>query len=349
MSTLSQFLNKLGVPTAAAGGTVDAITVTYAPAIALADGLVVAVVLAGANTSATPTFAPNGATARTIVKFGGAALVAGDLPAALAVAVLEYNLANTRWELLNPAGSVAGRALTDDASAAAQRTTLGLGAVTTEGVPLAVGVGGTGAATFTDGGVLVGNAASAVQATTAGTSGQVLTSNGAGVDPTFQALPSTGPTLGTEQATTSGGSVTFGSIPAGVRRITVTLVGVSAGGVAGLFVRLGDAGGVEVTGYRGNGAKSVSGAISHFTEDTTQFVVTDETGAAGLYDGTITLTLENSTAFTWVMTSQLARQSGSMVAWGVGTKTLSAELTQVQLLVTAGQAFDAGVVNIVYD
>ena len=31
-----------------------------------------------------------------------------------------------------------------------------------------------------------------MQVTTAGTSGQVLTSNGAGIDPTFQALPASG-------------------------------------------------------------------------------------------------------------------------------------------------------------
>ena len=52
---------------------------------------------------------------------------------------------------------------------------------------LPVAGSGTGAATFTDAGVLIGNGTDAIQVTTAGTSGQVLTSNGAGVDPTFQA------------------------------------------------------------------------------------------------------------------------------------------------------------------
>ena len=40
--------------------------------------------------------------------------------------------------------TAAGRALLDDADAAAQRTTLGLGAIATEGVPLAIAKGGTG-------------------------------------------------------------------------------------------------------------------------------------------------------------------------------------------------------------
>ena len=52
---------------------------------------------------------------------------------------------------------------------------------------LPVAGGGTGAATLTDGGVLVGNGTGAVQVTAVGTAGHVLTSNGAGSDPTFQA------------------------------------------------------------------------------------------------------------------------------------------------------------------
>src|SRR3990167_2767088 len=51
---------------------------------------------------------------------------------------------------------------------------------------LAVADGGTGASTFTNGGVLLGNGTSAIQVSSAGTSVQVFTSNGAGVDGTFQ-------------------------------------------------------------------------------------------------------------------------------------------------------------------
>jgi hypothetical protein len=72
-----------------------------------------------------------------------------------------------------------------------------LGTVTTgvwNGTAVTVPYGGTGVATFTDGGVLIGNGAGAVQVTTAGISGQVLTSNGAGVDPTFQDAASGGAT-----------------------------------------------------------------------------------------------------------------------------------------------------------
>lgn len=59
--------------------------------------------------------------------------------------------------------------------------------------PLEVISGGTGQNSFTDGGVIIGNSTGALQVTTAGTAGNVLTSNGAGVDPSFQALPTVAP------------------------------------------------------------------------------------------------------------------------------------------------------------
>ena len=60
--------------------------------------------------------------------------------------------------------------------------------ILTANAAVTVAQGGTGVATLGDAGVLIGNGTGVVQVTTAGTSGQVLTSNGAGVDPTFQAV-----------------------------------------------------------------------------------------------------------------------------------------------------------------
>lgn len=92
----------------AAGGTVDAITATYSPAmLALTNGMLVGFRASGANTSTTPTFAPNGLTAHTITKWGGQALAIGDIPRVNYEVLLRYNLASTVWELLNPAARVA--------------------------------------------------------------------------------------------------------------------------------------------------------------------------------------------------------------------------------------------------
>lgn len=81
--------------------------------------------------------------------------------------------------------------------------------VLTSNAAVTVAQGGTGVATLGDAGVLIGNATGVVQVTSAGTSGQVLTSNGAGVDPTFQAaaggstITSGTATVATAETTTS--------------------------------------------------------------------------------------------------------------------------------------------------
>lgn len=62
--------------------------------------------------------------------------------------------------------------------------------VLTTNAAVTVPQGGTGVATVAAHGVVVGAGTSPVAVTTPGTTGQVLTSNGASADPTFQTLPS---------------------------------------------------------------------------------------------------------------------------------------------------------------
>lgn len=102
---------QVRVPTvqwAAAGGTVDAITLTLAPALgalgAEQDGMTFGFRAAGANTITTPTVAVSGFTARTLKKLGAQALVAGDIPRVDFEALVRFHYsAGTPWfELLNP-------------------------------------------------------------------------------------------------------------------------------------------------------------------------------------------------------------------------------------------------------
>jgi len=127
------------------GGTADAITASYGiPLTALVDGQLCFVRATAANATTTPTFAPSGLTARTIVKNGGQALVAGDIAGDGHELILRYLLASTRWELLNPAGASAlagnntftgtntftGKVLTPDDG----ELTIATGAITVTGV-----------------------------------------------------------------------------------------------------------------------------------------------------------------------------------------------------------------------
>jgi hypothetical protein len=90
------------IPSAQASGTVNAITADYSPDVSLSGEPLVALISSGENTSVTPTFSPDGNTARNIVKNGGQTLDAGDIGPLGHVALLQYSLSNTRWELLNP-------------------------------------------------------------------------------------------------------------------------------------------------------------------------------------------------------------------------------------------------------
>lgn len=85
------------------GGTGNAITATFVPAItAVVDGMVVRVRATAANTS-TVTFSPNGLTARAVVKgTASTVLAAGDIVGDGYEMLLTYRSADTTWQLLNP-------------------------------------------------------------------------------------------------------------------------------------------------------------------------------------------------------------------------------------------------------
>ena len=87
----------------AAGGAADVMTVILATTLtAYTDGVEMGVRAIGANTVTTPTIAPDGLAAKTIVKHGNQALLVGDIPRADYEMILRYNLANDNVELLNP-------------------------------------------------------------------------------------------------------------------------------------------------------------------------------------------------------------------------------------------------------
>ena len=103
---------------AEAAGTADVLTAAFGTTItALVDGLIVGVRALLANATTTPTFSPDTLTAKTIVKGGGLALVAGDIAGVGHELFLRYDLGNTRWELLNPyVASDVHKSLTADAT-----------------------------------------------------------------------------------------------------------------------------------------------------------------------------------------------------------------------------------------
>lgn len=157
-----------------------------------------------------------------------------------------------------------------------------------------------------------------------------------------------GGTLGTEQATTSGTSIDFTSIPSWVKKISVNLVGVSTNGTSKLILQIGDSGGVEPTGY--SGAAVFADGNQSATNHNTGFIIEEGANAAAVRHGTVVLTLQDSSDNTWAMMGIISRTDVAVVTVASGTKSLSATLDRVRLTAVNGtDAFDAGSVNILYE
>ncbi len=179
-----------------------------------------------------------------------------------------------------------------------------------------------------------------------GTSGQVLTSNGAGNTPTMQDLPTFGITLATPQNTTSGTTIDFTSIPAGTQRIKVMLQNVSINGSSDIILQLGDSGGVETTGYGGsNLAGNQASGVAH----SSGFILLNSQTATTELTGMVHLELLNSSTNLWVCSGVITADDSTIGAYVSGSKALSGELDRIRLTSVSADTFDNGSMNISYE
>ena len=144
--------------------------------------------------------------------------------------------------------------------------------------------------------------------------------------------------------TTSGSTSTISGIPAAVKTVMIVVNATSNTGAAELQLLLGDSGGIETSGYLSMSHRSDVGTVTH-SSDTTYILLANGGGGADPYSGIGHLTRSASGVNTWVYTS-IIYQSIQAQNWTSATKSLSGELTQIQLK-TSG-TFDAGNWNIYY-
>jgi len=153
---------------------------------------------------------------------------------------------------------------------------------------------------------------------------------------------SSGFTYGTEQATTSGSSVTFSSIPTGVSLIHLVFNGVSTDNTAGLSVQLGDSGGIETSGYISTSSRLKDSSPNHGSS-TAEFKL-DLSLASHLCSGVMTLMRVNA-SHAWI-SAFVGKVSTISAQLQGGSKTLSGELTQISITSTGN--LDAGSAQILY-
>jgi hypothetical protein len=174
-----------------------------------------------------------------------------------------------------------------------------------------------------------------------------LTSAGL-ASPVFSGTPTgTGVlTSGTAQASTSGTSIDFTSIPSWVKRVTVMFYSVSTNGTSNLQVRLGNGGTPLTSGYQGTSLASTAAGNSA-ANSTTGFVLL--TGAAtSLISGIGVFTNVSGTLWTGVInTGQSDSARTTSVYAGIN---LSGTLDIVRITTVNGtDTFDVGFINILYE
>jgi len=154
-----------------------------------------------------------------------------------------------------------------------------------------------------------------------------------------------GITLATEVASTSGTAIDFTGIPAGTDRIVVMFFGVSTNSTSNYLVQIGDSGGIEASGYVSSAQTDTAARVT----STAGFIITSSIGATNPISGMVILTLEDSTANTWIGISNVS-DSGGVGQYGQGHKTsLDTALTQVRITTVSADTFDAGALNITYE
>jgi hypothetical protein len=198
-------------------------------------------------------------------------------------------------------------------------------------------------ASGTDGNLISYDASGNPAAVATGTLGNVLTSAGAGAPPTMS-MPST---ITSDTSVGTGNSYDITGIPAGVRCVHVLFEGVSTASTSEILVQLGDAGGIETSGYVSTGSHLTNGSVVGTSGSTAGFIVQYH-GASHSLTGVMDLYLKDAGNFTWV-SSHNAIVATTISLSGAGVKSLSAALTQIRITTVNGsQAFDAGTVALQY-
>ncbi|CAB4124518.1 hypothetical protein UFOVP62_8 [uncultured Caudovirales phage] len=153
-------------------------------------------------------------------------------------------------------------------------------------------------------------------------------------------------TPGTAVATTSGSSVSFTGIPAGVRRITVMFNSVCMSGASRFQVQLGTSSGLQTGSYA-----SVQSDVGGYNQcagftSTSGFLI--GASAPGVYvSGVAVFTLFDANR--WVCSSNTCRDGLTFVHVAAGNVQLSGTLTQLALVTQGSDTFTAGSVNILYE
>ena len=145
--------------------------------------------------------------------------------------------------------------------------------------------------------------------------------------------------VGPFTAWTSGAYKDISGLPSGTKRFKVKPVAMSTNGTSVIIVQLGDAGGIETSGY--TGTVETGGARSSFSFG---IMLTQGGSAAFSLDGELTFELADSSTNTWTCSGVMSGNNSAAASYSIsGAKALSGELTQFRVTTVGGtNTGDAG-------
>ena len=157
-------------------------------------------------------------------------------------------------------------------------------------------------------------------------------------------------TLGSSVTTTSGTTADFTGIPDWVKRITISLTGVSTNDANNKMLQLGTSAGIVTSGYVST-ASYVGVTNSCNSVSSTAGFITFANAAADVTSGHMILT-KLQPGNTWVCSFVLAGNTNYM-SYGGGYITLPGVLDKLRLIGSTNGVptgtFDAGTINILYE
>jgi hypothetical protein len=146
--------------------------------------------------------------------------------------------------------------------------------------------------------------------------------------------------------TLSGSNVDFTGIPSTARRVTVMGNVLSTNGTSSPLIQLGDAGGIETSGYAGAigfiGAGSSNALSAGVTLITTM-------AATITLNFTVTFNLIDAATNLWSFSGMMSRTDAAVLYFVSGNKSLSETLTQVRLTTNSANTFDAGTASVSWE
>jgi hypothetical protein len=143
----------------------------------------------------------------------------------------------------------------------------------------------------------------------------------------------------------SGTSVNFTGISSSTTAFAIAVTDLSSNGTSVPLIQLGDAGGIENTGYSGSVQEPGTATVNL----SAGFAISNNTAAASLWHGIMLFVKISGSSNTWAAIGVFAKSDSAALRVVAGTKALSATLDRARITMTNGtDAFDGGTANLFY-